>query len=75
MRRRHAGKGCDEGNRAGVGGRRLTGLNEATEELCLLYSTEPTPVSVVTGWGNVKRERERERKSHRQPLHSAPDTN
>lgn len=50
------GRRCDSGNRPGVGGRQLTGLSEATEELCLLYSTEPTPVSLVTGCGDEKRE-------------------
>lgn len=43
----------------GVGGRRLTGLSEATEELCRLYSTEPSPVSVVTGCKDVKRQRKK----------------
>lgn len=43
----------------GVGGRRLTGLSEATEELCLLYSTELSPVSVVTGCENVRREKKK----------------
>lgn len=41
----------------GVGGRRLTGLSEATEELCLLCNTEPSPVSVVTGCKDVKRKK------------------
>lgn len=41
----------------GVGGRRLTGLSEATEELCLLYSTEPSPVSLVTGCKDVERKK------------------
>lgn len=45
----------------GVGGRRLTGLSEATEELCLLYSTKLSPVAVVTGCEDVKRERDREK--------------
>lgn len=53
------GRRCDPGNRAGVSERQLTGLSEATEELCLLYSTEPTPVSLVTGCGDVKREGEK----------------
>lgn len=43
----------------GVGERRLTGLSEATEELCLLYSTELSPVSVVTGCKDVKREKKK----------------
>lgn len=43
----------------GIGGRRLTGLSEATEELCLLYSTELSPVSLVTGCKDVKRERKK----------------
>lgn len=43
----------------GVGKRQLTGLSEATEELCLLYSTEPSPVSVVTGCKDVKREKKK----------------